>query len=247
MGVYEEVIDTGGGDESFQAWAVAEIVIEDGGTPLGPMGAIGAFGKPHAARFDAESLVADVGAGGHLGADGLVVKQQRHVGVSGVGGEDLNVALTEAGGEFGWDVAFDAIEMAEAVGVPFFPLAGEVSHMGLIGFFEFAAVGGGAGDALVQVFDKSLLEAVMGELFEEDGGEADGEGGTGLVEGAFTDHVENREVGFGGGFVEPGFAVGIGPVVQDVREVAVEDQAKGTMESGMRGTSYPGGGKGPKR
>ena len=50
--------------------------------------------------------------------------------------------------------------------------------------------------------------------------------GRAAVEGDLADHVQQRQIGFGRRLVEPRLAVGIGAVVQDVGQVAVEDDAE---------------------
>ena len=194
-----------------------------------PLWPVGAFGQPHAAGLVSEAMVAGVNARGHLGGDGLVVQQKGHVGVSGVAGEDLDMPFAEAGGEFAGDIAVDALKVGEAILMPFFPDARQVGEVELVGFFKFAAVADGALDALVEVGDESFLEALMGELFEENGSEADGEGGAGVEQGALADHVQDGEIGFGGCFVKPSFAMGIGAVVEDIGEMAMQDDAQRTQ------------------
>lgn len=73
-GVDEEVGDAGVGDEEFEAWAIAGVVVEDGGDPVVPSGTVGAFREPHSAGFEAEAFFAGGDTGGHLGFDGFVVE-----------------------------------------------------------------------------------------------------------------------------------------------------------------------------
>jgi hypothetical protein len=158
----------------------------------------------------------------------LVVEQQRHVRVRRVAREHLDVPLGEPRGELPRDVAADPLEVRQPGRVPLPPhdrRPGERLGIGARGF-ELAPVGLGPRDAVVQVGDEPGLEPVVGELLEEDGGEADRERRPRLVQRRPADHVEQGQVGFGGGLVEPRFAVRVAPVVQDVREVPVEDDAE---------------------
>jgi hypothetical protein len=188
----------------------------------------------------AEAVAAGSDAGGELGADALIVEHKGQIAVRGATGENLDVPFGGAAGKFADDVAVDAIEMSEAVAVPIVPLPGEVGHVGLIGLLEFGAIGFSAGGALLEIFDEAGFETFAGQLFEEDGREADGDGRAGFVEGALADHFEEREVGFGGGFVKPGLAVGMGAVVEDVGEVAVEDDTESAQGLAHDGPSWVG-------
>ena len=170
----EEVGDAGVGDEEFEAWAIAGVVEKDGGDPVVPSGTVGAFREPHAAGFEAEAFLAGGDTGGDLGFDGLVVEQEGHVGVGGVGGEDLDVAFVAAFGEFAGDIAVDLFEAVEPFLVPGFPASGEEGEVEVIFVFEAFSVLGGAVAAFGEVGYETGFEAVVGELFEEDGSEADG-------------------------------------------------------------------------
>ena len=185
------------------------IVEQDGWQPVVPFRAIAAFRKPHAARLDAQAMVAGVNAGGHLRGKGLIVQNQRHVGVGGVAGQDLDVAISEPAGKFRGNIALNSLEMGKAILIPLVPLAGEIGEMRLAGLFELLLVGGGAGGALVKICRKSGLETVVGELLKEDGGQTDSYGWPGLEEGTFADHVQNGQIGFRRRLVKPGLSVGI--------------------------------------
>ena len=46
------------------------------------------------------------------------------------------------------------------------------------------------------------------------------------MDGDFTENVEDREVGLGGRFEQPRFAVRVGAVVEDIREMSVKNDAE---------------------
>ena len=48
----------------------------------------------------------------------LIIEQQRHVGVSRIAGQELDVTLAESLGEFAGDVSPDSLEVLELVPVP---------------------------------------------------------------------------------------------------------------------------------
>ncbi len=66
----------------------------------------------------------------------------------------------------------------------------------------------------------------MGQLFEQDRRQPNRHRRPDVVQRDFTDHVQQRQIRFRGGLVKPRFTVRIAAVVQDVGEVAVEDNAE---------------------
>lgn len=144
------------------------------------------------------------------------------------------MAFAAAFGEFAWDIAVDLLEAVEPFLVPGFPASGEEGEVEVVFVFEAFSVLGGAVAAFGEVGDESGFEAVVGELFEEDGSEADGQGRPATVECDLADHIEDGEVGFSGGLVEPGFAMGVGTMVKDVGEVAMENDAESTKRCSHR-------------
>ena len=229
--------------------AEARVVVEHARHPAVPLRAIRTLGQPHAPRPDAKVLFGRLHADCHLRAHHLIVERERHVVVRRVAGQDLDLVLAEAGGEFADDVAVDPLEVREAIAVPILPSLGEVNQVRLAVAREFVRVPRGAGDALVEVNDEAGLERRVGELFEQHGRQADRQRAAALVERDRADHVEERQVRLGRRLVEPDLAVRLDAVIQDVRQVAVQHGSTGfrgtrSWTVSVRGTA---GGQPPRR
>lgn len=141
------------------------------------------------------------------------------------GGKELDVAV---GGMFcvgGGDIAVDCLELLKEFGEDFDPAVGKVDKVSwVVPFFKLGFVFFGAFDAVFEVVDEAFFEVIVCELLKEDGGEAHGELDGDVVEGAVADDIEDGEVGFGGGFIEPVFAVGPDAVPEYIGEMSMKNE-----------------------
>jgi hypothetical protein len=81
--------------------------------------------------------------------------------------------------------------------------------------------------ALPEVQLQVLQHVSVGQLLAEDGREADGEAVRTALFGQVVKSDQEGEVGIGGSFMEPLFAVRPAASAATVRQVAVEDESKG--------------------
>jgi hypothetical protein len=227
VGVDEEEVEVGLGERLLDADAVEA---GSGGGAVGGRGrvvpeaggAVAALGRPDAAGMLAD--VADVGGdgGADLGADALVGAEQRHVAVGGAAGDDLDQADVVEVAEALDDVAAEGVEVVERLGEEAVPEAGGLGEVGVAGLDEVGLVFAGGDDLAGEVVGELGDEDGVGELLEQDGREIEVavEGDAVALEVA--EDAQEREVGFGGGFVQPLHAVRPGAVVDDVGQVGVQ-------------------------
>ena len=86
---------------------------------------------------------------------------------------------------------------------------------------------------------------VVTKLLEQDRRQPDRQRRPRLVQRDLADDVEQWQVSFGRGLVEPGLAVRVGAVVQDVGQVPVEDDAQAT-EVVAHSAAYCSGSRAPR-
>ncbi len=98
--------------------------------------------------------------------------------------------------------------------------------MQLIAGFEFLPILLGPGNSLLQVLTEALLEPIVRHLLQQNRRQAcrNGRPTSQLVD--FADHVQNGQIGLGGGLIQPVFAVRPIAVVQHVRQVPMENQTE---------------------
>jgi uncharacterized protein YkwD len=229
VGVDEEELEVGFGEGLLDADAIESrgcgavgvadwIVPEAGGT-------VAALGDPDAGGGLAE--MADVGldGGADLGADALVGSQEGKVAVGGGAGNDVNEAGLLEVAEGADEVLFEGVELVQRGGVEALPEAGGLGVVGLAGELEGGLVFPGGDDLASQVFGELGEEGRVAELLEEDGGEIEVELGGDVVALEVGEDAEEREIGLGGGLVQPLHAVGPGAVVDDVGQVRVHGAA----------------------
>ena len=175
--------------------------------------------------------VADVGfdGGADLGADGFVGAEEGHVAVGGSAGDDVDEADLVEVAEAADDVAVEGVEVVEGLGEEAVPEAGGLGEVMVAGLGEEGLVFAGGGDLAGEVAGELGDEDGVGELLEQDGGEIEVAVEADAVALEVGEHAEEREVGFGGGFVEPLDAVRPGAVVDDVGQVRVQSEGEKTF------------------
>ena len=237
VGIGEEEVDAGGGESLLDADAVEgggsggafggdRVLPEAGGT-------VAALGRPEAARGGAEVAAMRGDAGADLGEDALVGAEQRQVAVGGAGGDEADEAGGLEAAEAGDEVAVERVEVFEGLGEEVLPVAGEVSEVLIARLPEVGLVFAGGADLAAEIAGELAAEGWVGELFEEDGREAEVAVQGEAVALEVGEDAEERQVGLGGGIVEPLGAVGPGAVVDDPGEMGVEgEREKGVCSQG---------------
>ncbi len=163
--------------------------------------------------------------GADLGANALVRAQQRHIPVSSTAGDDLDQAgVVEVAKAFD-DVAAEGVEVVEGVGEVLVPEAGELGVVELADGEEVGLVFAGGEDLALEVAGEVGFEDGVSELLE-DGREIEAAVEGDAVALEIAEDLEQREVGFGGGFMEPFDAMRPGAVVDDPREMGVEREGE---------------------
>ncbi|MGH9596050.1 MAG: hypothetical protein ACRD3K_04540 [Edaphobacter sp.] len=146
--------------------------------------------------------------------------------MGGSAGDDFDetdvVEVTEAGD----DVAIEAMEVFECLGEEALPEACGLGEMGFAGLYEVGFVFAGGDDLAVQVVGELGDEDRVSELLEEDGGEIEVAVETDAVALEIFEDAEKREIGFGGGFVEPLHSMRPGAVVDDVGQMRVQGEGE---------------------
>ena len=172
--------------------------------------------------------VADVGVdgGADLGADTFVGAEKGHVAVGGAAGDDVDQADVVEVAEAGDDVVVEVIEVFEGLREEAMPEAGGLGEVGFAGLDEEGLVFAGGDDLAVEVVGEFGDEDGMRELLEKDGGEIEVAVETDLVALEIFEDAEEREVGFGGGFVEPLHAMRPGAVIDDVGQMRVQGEGE---------------------
>ena len=168
-------------------------------------GGVGAFGEPDAAGVASEAFAVVVAGDHDLGADGLgVLGHEREVAVGGAAGDDFEFAGVLEFAEGGEEVAVVAVD--EDVAAVF--EAVEVEP----GEFVKLVVALGAVDFLVGELDGAVEDAdvaVLEEFVAQHGGQRrrdrHGEAEVAVVVDEAVHHVDERNVGFRDGLVEPVF------------------------------------------
>ncbi len=189
-------------------------------------GAVAALGRPDA--FGVFADVADVGVdgGADLGADGFVGAEERHVAVGGSAGDDVDEADVVEVAEAGDDVVVEVIEVFEGLREEAVPEAGGLGEVSFAGLDEEGLVFAGGDDLAVEVVGELGDEDGVGELLEKDGREIEVAVEADAVALEVFEDAEEREIGFGGGFVEPLHAVRPGAVIDDVGQVRVQGEGE---------------------
>ena len=98
---------------------------------------------------------------------------------------------------------------------------------------EVFAVAVGPLHAVGQVALEALLEVLVRQLLQQHRRQADDEVRAGVEEHALVDHRQDRQVGFGGGLVEPVLAVRPDAVAQDVGQVTVQHETEAAYGHGL--------------
>ena len=106
------------------------------------------------------------------------------------------------------------------------PEAGGLGEVGFAGLDEEGLVFAGGDDFAVEVVGELGDEDGVGELLEQDGREIEVAVEADVVALEVFEHAEEREIGFGGGFVEPLHAVGPGAVIDDVGQMRVQGEGE---------------------
>ena len=180
--------------------------------------------------------VADVGVdgGADLGADGLVGAEEGHVAVGGSAGDDLDEADVVEVAEAVDDVAVEGVEVFEGLREEAVPEAGGLGEVGFAGLDEEGLVFARGDDLAREVVGELGDEDGVGELLEQDGGEIEVAVEADVVALEVFEHAEEREVGFGGGFVEPLHAVRPGAVIDDIGQMRVQGEGEKTLGRALR-------------
>ena len=165
-------------------------------------------------------------ADANLGADAFVSAEEGEIAVGGGAGDEADEADFVEVAETGDDAAAEGVPVSEGFGEEAVPEAGDLGVVGFAGLDEEGLVFSGGGDLAVEVVGELGEEDGVGELLEEDGGEVEVAVEADAVALEIAEHAEEREVGFGGGLVEPLHAVRPGAVVDHVGEVGVEGEGE---------------------
>ncbi len=216
----------------LQTGTDARVGVQDRRHPVIPRRPIRALRQPHPPTGRTHVPAAVGGSAGHLGPQRLIVQQQRHVGVRRVAGQDLDMPFAITRSELPRDVAADALEVLQRSAIERFPSVRHLDEMPLPPRRERDRILPRDIKHSVQVADKPRLEPFVCQLLEQDRCEADGQARPCIVQGGRTDQVEQRQIDLGGSLVEPRFPVRKRPMVQNVGQVAVQDQAEGTDRLG---------------
>ncbi len=126
------------------------------------------------------------------------------------------------------NVTTHGLKLLTELAVNLLPSLGEIGHVGLALPLEVRLIGAALVDAVLEVPLEARLKILMGKLLQQHGRQADRRVGHRTEIIAFVDHRQERQVGFGGGLVEPILAVRPNPVAQDVRQMTVQHQAHRT-------------------
>ena len=164
--------------------------------------------------------------GADLRADALVGAEERHVAVGGCAGDDLYEALVVEVAEAFDDVAIEGLEVREGLGEIGVPIAGELGVVGFAHGGEVGLVFAGGDDFSLDVFGELGFEDGVSELLEEDGGEVQVAAESDAVALEIAEDAEEREIGFGGGFMQPLDAMRPGSVVDDVGKMGVQGEGE---------------------
>ena len=106
------------------------------------------------------------------------------------------------------------------------PEAGGLGEVVVAGLDEEGLVLARGDDLAGEVVGELGDEDGVGELLEQDGGEIEVAVEADAVALEVAEHAEQREVGFGGGFVQPLHAVRPGAVVDDVGQMRVQGEGE---------------------
>ena len=124
------------------------------------------------------------------------------------------------------------VEVFEGLGEEAVPEAGGLGEMGFAGLDEEGFVFAGGDDLAAEVVGELGDEDGVRELLEQDGGEIEIAVETDLVALEIFEDAEQREVGFGSGFVEPLHAVGPRAVVDDVGQMRMQGEGEESCWAG---------------
>ena len=162
----------------------------------------------------------------NLCAEAFVGAEQRHVAVGGSAGDDVDEAGVVEVAEAADEIAVVVIEVFEGLREEAMPEARSFGEMCLAGLDEEGFVFAGGDDFAIEVVREFGDEDGVSELLEQDGGEVEIAVETDVVALEIFEHAEQREIGFGGCFVEPLHTVGPSAVIDDVGQMRVQGEGK---------------------
>src|SRR2546430_2051309 len=143
-----------------------------------------------------------------------------------VAGENLNMPLTHPLGIFPRNVPPNLLEAAEPFLIPLLPARGQISKVRIVISFKSLPILNCPISSLAQISNKPALESLMRQLLQQNRRESNRNRRPRLEQRRLADHVQNRQISLRRGLVQPGLAVRIRAVVQNVREVSMQDDAK---------------------
>src|SRR5438067_4960856 len=140
--------------------------------------------------------------------------------------ENLNMPLAHPFGIFAGNIAANLLEAVEPFLIPLLPARGQISKVRIVISFKSLPILNRPISSLAQISNKPALESLMRQLLQQNRRESNRDRRPRFEQRRLPDHVENRQISLRRGLVQPGLAVRIRPMVQHIRKVSVQDDAK---------------------
>ncbi len=169
--------------------------------------------------------------GAHLRANALVGAQQRQVPVGRAAGDDLDQAGVVEVAEALNDVSVQRVEVLQRGLKEAPPEARGLGQVVVAGLDEVGLVLARGDDLARDVLGKLGDEERMGELLQQDRREIEVEVGRDPIPFQIAQHPQQRQIGLGGGLVQPLHAMRPGAVVHHIGQMRMEGDGEKACRS----------------
>ena len=140
----------------------------------------------------------------------------------------VSVWIRPAGepGKLRGQIPASLLELAQRSLVPLLPSGSQSGQLALMTGLKFPSISCRFIRALAQIILEACLEPLMCQLLQQHRRQPDRDGRPNAKRADLFEKFDQWEVSLRGGFIKPCLAVGIAPVMQDIREVAMQHEAE---------------------
>jgi hypothetical protein len=226
VGVGHEVFKADLEEKFLQAWADAGGAFAGRSQRSHPFGArpVGALGEPDATGLASEVTAVGLHGGSQLKAQTLLTAEEGKVAVGRRARQKFKVPLRLKGSEGAEEVSPESVEEVLDFGEPLLPEVRESRERILVMPEKLLAILPTGPESLLEKEPELPLKGGVGQLLSQNGGDTYSPLGTHPLSHEPLRRIKKGDVALGGSLVEPIRPMRPPTMIEDKREVGVEDQ-----------------------